>query len=165
MIDIDKLIAEAEVRGKKFFEQEEVKGYLLPYRKGGLRYIDPLLLWFLRRIKETGRIPEMAFIFQDWWLQEIDKKLPTVDESLVYIDKVCNSVLSAQVMDQTLRHVFHSYWSRTLIEEGRCMMFNAAWGIRSRKELGGKYTSSLRKCDLDTRGKQKARNAFKYLVR
>jgi hypothetical protein len=70
-LNIDKLIVEAQVRGEKFFEHEEVKGYLLPYRNGGK--IDPLLLWFLRRIKETGRRPDMAFIFQDWWLQEIGK--------------------------------------------------------------------------------------------
>jgi hypothetical protein len=90
--------------------------------------MDPTFLWFLRRLKGP---PEIIIILQDWYLEE--KTVGTVEESLEYIDKCYNKVHVKP--DSTFLYLFQTYWSRCLIDDGRCLVVNAAWGIRRKKEF------------------------------
>ena len=51
-IDINRVIEEANIRGKEFLAEPTVKKYLKPFEKEGEDegVVDPVLVWFLRRL-------------------------------------------------------------------------------------------------------------------
>jgi hypothetical protein len=131
----DKLIAEATIKGKEFLTDPTVARYLQPFDGKGV--VDPVLLWSLERLEKS---PEIVIILQDWYL--VQGRIGTVQENVDYIEKCYKRQLVEP--DGTFTCMFETIWSRALIDSGRCLIFNAARGVR-RKGVSNKAAGYLDK--------------------
>jgi hypothetical protein len=73
--------------------------------------------------------PREFIVLQDWYLEEVKgEESGTVDENVDYVEDCFNSDPGHE--QPTFSALFHTPWSKTLIERGSSLILNAAWELR-----------------------------------
>jgi hypothetical protein len=116
-----RLVCEARRRAERYIEI--VSYYMRAYDCGSA--LDPLFKWSLAKTPN----PRDFIVLQDWYLEEPEgDDSGTVDENTEYTEECFNHDPGEE--QPTFSALFHTPWSKTLIEKGSYLILNAAWGLR-----------------------------------
>jgi hypothetical protein len=124
------LLEKARERAQAFIELRTVAHYLRAYECGSA--LDPLFKWSVDRTPE----PRALIVLQDWYLEEADGEDSGTVESNVEYTEQCFLCDPGQKQG-TFSGLFHTGWSRAMIENESYLVFNAVWGLRRMSAFKG----------------------------
>lgn len=124
----DQIVSTAQRRAQRYIGS--VSYYMRAYDCGSA--LDPLFKWSF----DKTAIPRDFIVLQDWYLEEPEgEDSGTVSENARYTEECFNHDPGNK--QKTFSALFHTPWSRTLIESGSYLILNAAWGLRKRSAFQG----------------------------